>query len=87
MAQLLIRRLDDDIVARLREKAKRQGVSLEQFLRDVVTREAGPSKEDYLEGLTRLRESIGPVNPALVQAELAEARRERDERPPVQSSS
>lgn len=38
MAQVLIRNLDDDVVARLRERAAREGRSLEAELRVILGR-------------------------------------------------
>ncbi|MCP9820393.1 hypothetical protein KBZ18_12950 [Synechococcus sp. Cruz-9H2] len=37
MAQLLIRQLDDQVVAALRARARAQGLSLEQSLRNLLT--------------------------------------------------
>ena len=37
MAQVLIRQLDDHVVAALRPRAQAQGLSLEQSLRDLLT--------------------------------------------------
>ena len=41
MAQVLVRNLDDQVVERLRQRAKAEGKSLEQALRDLLT-EAAP---------------------------------------------
>jgi antitoxin FitA len=41
MAQILIRNLDDEIVARLKERARRQGRSLEAEARVILTQAAG----------------------------------------------
>jgi plasmid stability protein len=38
VAQLLIRGLDDDVKRRLRERARRRGVSMEAEARDILTR-------------------------------------------------
>ncbi len=43
MAQVLIRDLDDETVKRLKERAKRQGRSLEGEARLILTRAAGMS--------------------------------------------
>lgn len=48
MGQLLIRNLDDSIILRLKEQAKRKGVSLEQHLRDMLSEEAAPDKLELL---------------------------------------
>ena len=47
MAQVLIRNLDDAVVRRLKERAAAKGHSLEQELRDIVTRAARPDVEEF----------------------------------------
>ncbi len=68
MAQLLIRQLDDQVVAALRARARAQGLSLEQSLRDLLT--AAARQDDALKGeLARLR----ATTPAAAQAPAAAA--------------
>jgi plasmid stability protein len=43
MAQVLIRQLDEHVVAALKARAQAQGVSLEQSLRNLLTAAAGES--------------------------------------------
>lgn len=52
MAQVLVRDLDDDIVARLKAMAKAQKISLEQKFRDMAAREV-QSVEDRFEDISR----------------------------------
>lgn len=47
MAQVLVRNLDESVVARHKREAERAGVSLEQRLRDIVTRTAGRDDERF----------------------------------------
>ncbi|RYG45380.1 Arc family DNA-binding protein [bacterium] len=54
MAQVLVRQLDDDVVARLKERAKSNGRSLEAEIRTIL-REA---TADPIEELQRIRESL-----------------------------
>jgi plasmid stability protein len=43
VGQVIVRNLDDDVIERHRERARARGVSLEQELRDALTRAAaGP---------------------------------------------
>jgi plasmid stability protein len=42
VAQVLIRNVDDSVVERLKARAKRNGVSLQAELRDILQREAMP---------------------------------------------
>ena len=55
MAQVLIRQLDERVVERLRAKALRRGVSLEQSLRDLLTA-ASLEPGTHLRELARLRD-------------------------------
>jgi plasmid stability protein len=57
MAQVLIRNLDDDVVARLRERAAREGRSLEAELRTILTEASGQSAS-VLEEIDRFRRSL-----------------------------
>jgi len=54
MAQVLIRQLDERVVAILREQARSRGVSLEQSLRDLLT-SAAQQHSDRRERLAALR--------------------------------
>ncbi len=53
-AQVLIRQLDERVVAILRAQAQRRGVSLEQSLRDLLTA-AAAEQEDVKQRLALLR--------------------------------
>jgi plasmid stability protein len=47
MGQIIVRNLDDGVIARLKQKAKKQNQSLEQTVRDVLTEAAkAPAKRD-----------------------------------------
>lgn len=52
MAQVLVRDLDDQIVARLKALAKAQNISLEQKFRDLAAREV-QAVEDRFEEVSR----------------------------------
>jgi plasmid stability protein len=54
MAQVLVRRLDDHVVDALRARARAQGLSLEQSLRDLLT-EAVRTDDSLSDELARLR--------------------------------
>jgi plasmid stability protein len=60
MGQVLIRNLEDSVIDRWKTKAELRGHSLEQALRDLVTREAPLSREEKLDMLSRFRSSLGP---------------------------
>jgi antitoxin FitA len=55
MAQVLVRNLDDGVVQRLKTKAELKGRSLEQELREVLTRAAGLSPEEKVAVSDRIR--------------------------------
>jgi plasmid stability protein len=59
MAQVLIRNLDDETVARLKRKAERAGLSLEAFLRQMLSQEA-PSRATAIAEIEALRAKIAP---------------------------
>ena len=56
MGQVLIRNLDDAVVSRLKNKAEEAEKSLEQYLRELLTRESqAMPKEDFLALAKHLR--------------------------------
>lgn len=61
MGQLLVRNLDDQVIARLKERARRANQSLEQTVRAILAEAAKPSRQDILAEMDRIRERIGPV--------------------------
>jgi plasmid stability protein len=61
MGQIIVRNLDDGVIARLKQKARKQNKSLEQTVRDVLTEAARPSREELLKEIDRIRTMVGPV--------------------------
>lgn len=61
MAQIIVRNLDDKVIALLKRRAKEKRVSLEQHVRDVLAETAHPSRTEIIAEIDRIRESIGPV--------------------------
>lgn len=57
MAQVLIRQLEERVVAILREQARARGVSLEQSLRELLTN-AAQQHSDVRQRLATLRRQI-----------------------------
>jgi len=55
MAQVLVRDLDDRIVARLKAMAKAQNISLEQKFRDMAVREVQAVEDRFERVATRIR--------------------------------
>ncbi len=78
MAQVLVRNLDDRVVAALRRKAELHGRSLEQELRATLTQAARLTAEERIALAQRIR-AMTPAGTA--QTDSAELiRRDRDER-------
>lgn len=59
MAEILVNDLDDELVARLRDRARENGRSLQEELRRILSEIAGsprPGREIALDGIMKLRE-------------------------------
>lgn len=61
MGQLIVRNLDDDVIKRLKKRARLADKSLEQTVRDILSEAARPSREEALAEMHRLRAKIGRV--------------------------
>lgn len=48
MGSILVRNLDDDVIARLKLKAEQRGMSLEGFVRERLTETAAVSREEFV---------------------------------------
>lgn len=55
MGQLLVRNLDDAVVERLKRQAEARRISLEQLLREILSRAAGPSRKELVAEMDRIR--------------------------------
>jgi plasmid stability protein len=77
VAQVLIRQLDDQVLAALKARARAQGVSLEQSLRDLLTA-AARDGDSLREELARLRATTPVAGRSLDVAALI--REDRDGR-------
>ncbi len=76
MAQVIVRSLDDAVVAALKAKAARRGHSLEQELRDVLTAAAAPTRGALLAELDRCR-ALTPPGDRLLAEDLVREDRDR----------
>jgi plasmid stability protein len=77
MARILIRQLDEQVVAILREQARSRGVSLEQSLRELLTA-AARQHSDVRQRLAELRRET-PLLGRQLQVDIL-IREGRDER-------
>lgn len=55
MGQILVRNLDDDVIERLKDRARLANLSLEQQVRDILREAAKPSRQALLEEMDRIR--------------------------------
>ena len=55
MAQVIVRNLDDKVVATLKERAAGKGRALEQELREILTEAASPTRPELAAELARCR--------------------------------
>jgi plasmid stability protein len=62
LGQVIIRNLDDEVIERYRSRAKARSLSLEQELREVLTKAAKPGPDEYLAEMRRIR-SMTPEPP------------------------
>ena len=69
MGQVLIRNVDDTVLAALRARATARGVSLEAELRDVLTRAAGHSRADLAAEFASVR-TMTPNKPRRLAEDL-----------------
>ena len=76
MAQILIRQLDERVVAILRARAQRRGVSLEQSLRDLLTA-AAAEQDEVKQRLALLRRQTPTAGRQLDGAALIREGREQ----------
>ena len=61
-SQVIVRKLDTTVVDALKRKARRKGHSLEQELRGILTRAAGPERRDLIAEADRIRAmTAGPL--------------------------
>jgi plasmid stability protein len=60
MGQLIVRNLDDDIIARLKARASKDEQSLEQTVRDILAAATRPSQSERLAIIDRIRAKSKP---------------------------
>jgi plasmid stability protein len=77
MGQILIRRLDDGVLAALKERAARENTSLEATVRQVLADSVLPDRRAVFQSLSRLRAGQKPAKGPSVVALLREARKRR----------
>jgi len=76
MAQVIVRNLPDDVVARLKARAKQRKHSLEQELREILREAARPSREEIIADIDRIR----AMTPRKLQSDSTDLIREDRDR-------
>jgi antitoxin FitA len=61
VGQILVRNLDDRVIERLKERARRENASLEHTLRKILTEAAKPSRAQIIAEVDLLRKEIGSI--------------------------
>lgn len=79
MAQVLIRNLDDEVVAALKRKAELQGRSLEQMLRETLTSAVGFRPAERSQIARRIRDMTPRAATSSDSVDLLREDRARDE--------
>ncbi len=74
MGQVLVRNLDDEVIASLKTKAEIKGHSLEQELRDVINAAAPLTPEEKLALSRKWRASMPPLENFDVRAAIRHGR-------------
>ncbi|NJM35910.1 MAG: hypothetical protein HC850_15835 [Rhodomicrobium sp.] len=62
MGQIIVRNLDDQVIARLKDRAAKSNQSLEQTVRDILRDAAKPSRKEILAEMERIAKQVGPVD-------------------------
>ena len=76
MGSMVIRNIPDDVLARLKEKARIEGNSAEQFVREALAEKAKPSREQIAREIDAIRASTVPTSGEEINDEI---RRDRDD--------
>jgi plasmid stability protein len=78
MADILVRNVDDDAAARLKEKAKAAGKSLNEFVRETLHAAPKPGKEEIWAEADRVRARIRARLGRNLSDSTADIRTDRD---------
>ncbi|RJG45412.1 MULTISPECIES: hypothetical protein [unclassified Mesorhizobium] len=78
MGSMVIRNIPDDVVESFKARAKANGLSAEQLARDVITREAGMTREEAWATIDSIRAKSKPVDLNTALKIMEEARLDRD---------
>jgi plasmid stability protein len=62
MGSMVIRNIPDDVLKRLKDRAKAEGKSTEQLAREALSEKAKPSREQIMRDAARIRAMSPPVD-------------------------
>lgn len=62
MGSIVIRNIPDDVLKRLKDRAKAEGKSAEQLAREALSEKAKPSREEIMREAARIRAMSPPVD-------------------------
>jgi antitoxin FitA len=72
MGQILIRNLEDTVIESYKVKARAAGTSLEQYLRDLLTRQSPMSATERLAFTRSIRDKVARPSAPLSKDEIRE---------------
>lgn len=75
MGSMVIRNIPDDVLSRLKDRAKAEGKSAEQLGREALAEKARPSLQELLDEMDAIRAASKPVSGKAINDEI---RRDRD---------
>jgi plasmid stability protein len=75
MGQMIVRKLDDNVIERIKKKAKLEGTSAEQVARKALTDAFKPSRDELIARMEAIRAKSKPTSG---QDIIDEIRRDRD---------
>lgn len=81
MGQMIVRKLDDAVLERIRAKAKAEGKSAEQVARETLSAAFVTDREELVRRAAAIRAHSRPVDLDTTEAIMRRAREERDSRP------
>jgi plasmid stability protein len=77
MGQIIVRKLDESVVQRLKQRAKVQGISLEEAVRRILSEAVKPSKAELLKEIDRIRAMSKPITEPPFSQDLIREDRDR----------
>jgi antitoxin FitA len=77
MGQLIVRNLDDAAIARLKARAKKRGVSLEEYVRQLLREAGAPLRDELVAEFDRIAAMTPRQKTPIAEQLIREGRDER----------